>query len=115
LKTPQISREVADPPVLPFMRKTSDTLNRLQEQQPVSALVAAIAAEVVRQIEPKLARITPNVVQPALLDVKQAGTYVGRSEQAIQHLIFERQIPVVRSGRRVHLRRSDLEPGGKQN
>ena len=77
--------------------------------QPLAAFVAAIAAEVVKQIEPKLARITPNVIQPALLTVKQAGTYLGRSEQSVQHLIFERQIPVVRSGRRVHLRRTDLD------
>ena len=69
----------------------------------------------VRQIEPKLARITPNVIQPALLDVKQAAAYLGRSEQAVQHLIFEKRIPVVRDGRRVHLRRVDLDTWIDQN
>jgi len=77
--------------------------------QPLAALVSAIAAEVVKQIEPKLASLTPNVIQPALLTVKQAGDYLGRTEQSVQHLIFEKQIPVVRSGRRVHLRRTDLD------
>ena len=76
---------------------------------PVSELVAAIAAEVMRLLGPKLASITPNVIQPALLDVKQAAIYLGRSEQSVQHLIFEKELPVVRSGRRVHLRRADLD------
>jgi excisionase family DNA binding protein len=77
--------------------------------QPLAALVSAIAAEVVKQMEPKLVGLTPNVIQPALLTVKQAGAYLGRSEQSVQHLIFEKQIPVVRSGRRVHIRRADLD------
>ena len=79
------------------------------DQNPLSALVTAIAAEVMRQIEPRLARITPNVIQPALLNVKRAAAYLGRSEQALQHLIFEKRIPVVRDGRRVHLKRKDLD------
>jgi excisionase family DNA binding protein len=77
--------------------------------QPLAVLITAIASEVTRQLEPKLARIAPNVIQPALLTVKDAAVYLGRSEQAIQHLIFERQLPVVRHGRRVHLRRFDLD------
>lgn len=77
--------------------------------QPIDALVSAIAAEVVRQIEPKIAAMTPNVIQPALLTVKQAGEYLGRSEASIQHMIFDKELPVVRSGRRVHLRRIDLD------
>jgi excisionase family DNA binding protein len=81
----------------------------MDSNQPMTALVSAIAAEVVKQIEPRIASLTPNVIQPALLTVKQAGAYLGRSEQAVQHLIFEKQIPVVRSGRRVHLRRTDLD------
>jgi excisionase family DNA binding protein len=81
----------------------------MDSNQPMTALVSAIAAEVVKQIEPRIASLTPNVIRPALLTVKQAGAYLGRSEQSIQHLIFERQLPVVRYGRRVHLRRSDLD------
>jgi excisionase family DNA binding protein len=81
----------------------------MMHEQSLAALVSAIAAEVVKQIEPKLASLTPNVIQPALLTVKQTGAYLGRSEQSVQHLIFEKQIPVVRSGRRVHIRRADLE------
>src|ERR1035441_9806767 len=48
-------------------------------------------------------------VQPMLLDVKDAAIYLGRSEQSIQHLIFDKELPVVRVGRRVHLDRRDLD------
>jgi len=36
-------------------------------------------------------------------------------EQSIQHLIFERELPVVRAGRRVHLDRKDLEAWIEKN
>ena len=62
-----------------------------------------------RRIEPRIAAITPNVIQPALLTVKQAGDYLGRSEASIQHMIFDKELPVVRSDRRVRLRRADLD------
>lgn len=81
----------------------------MDSNQSMNALVIAIAAEVVRQIEPRIKAITPHVIQPALLSVQQAGAYLGRSEQAVQHLIFDNEIPVVRHGRRVHLRRVDLD------
>ena len=71
-----------------------------------------IAAEVAIRVEKKLAarlRNTPAPVQPALLTVKDAASYLGRTEQAIQHLIASKELPVVRAGRRVHLHRSDLD------
>jgi excisionase family DNA binding protein len=40
---------------------------------------------------------------------------LGRSEQSVQHLIFNRDLPVVRVGRRVHLRRSDLDAFIEEN
>jgi excisionase family DNA binding protein len=44
-----------------------------------------------------------------LLTVKEAADYVGRTEQAVQHLIHKRELIVVRRGRRVHLDRADLD------
>jgi excisionase family DNA binding protein len=49
------------------------------------------------------------MVQPALFSVKQAAVYLGRSEQSVQHLIFQKELPVVRIRRRVHLDRKDLD------
>ena len=54
-------------------------------------------------------------VQPTLLNVKDAAVYLGRSEQAIQHLIFDKELPVVRVGRRVHLDRRDLDAWIEKN
>ena len=54
-------------------------------------------------------------MQPMLLTVKDAAIYLGRTEQAIQHLIFSHELPVVRAGRRVHLDRRDLDAWIEKN
>jgi len=77
-----------------------------------------IAAEVAIRVEKKLAdhfRDTPAPIQPALMAVKDAAVYLGRTEQAIQHLIASKELPVVRAGRRVHLHRSDLDAWIEKN
>jgi excisionase family DNA binding protein len=73
----------------------------------LAVLVKAVAEEVAAMLKGQLAR--PVEIQPVLLTVKQAAVYLGRSEQAVQHLIFQRGLPVVRVGRRVHLDRRDLD------
>jgi excisionase family DNA binding protein len=75
----------------------------------LSVLVKAVAEEVAKMLKPEIARMSVPTIQPALMDVKQAAIYLGRSEQSIQHLIFNRDLPVVRLGRRVHLHRRDLD------
>ena len=81
-----------------------------------STLIEAIASEVVRLMEPRLAKLsTPNVIQPALLSVTNAAAYLGRTKQALQHMIYQKELPVVRYGRRVHLRRLDLDKWIEQN
>ena len=72
-------------------------------------LAKTLASELAERLRQELALLASPSIQPALLTVKEAGVYLGRSEQAIQHLIFERQLPVVRFGRRVHLDRRDLD------
>lgn len=72
-------------------------------------LAKALAEEIATRLRPEIARLGLRSIQPILLSAKDAGVYLGRSEQAIQHLIFERQLPVVRVGRRVHLDRRDLD------
>ena len=81
----------------------------------VSGLAKALAGEVASLLKLELARSSVADVQPALLDVKQAAVYLGRSEQSVQHLIFEKDLPVVRKGRRVHLHRSDLDAWIEKN
>ena len=67
----------------------------------VSGLAKALAGEVASLLKLELARLSVADVQPVLLDVKQAAVYLGRSEQSVQHLIFEKDLPLVRKGRRV--------------
>lgn len=79
------------------------------ENTVINALVEAIANRVAVLIKGELSHATARRIEPALLSVKQAAVYIGRSEQAVQHLIFQRELPVVRVGRRVHLDRRDLD------
>jgi excisionase family DNA binding protein len=81
----------------------------------VSGLAKALSGEVASLLKLELARMSMAEVQPVLLDVKQAAVYLGRSEQSVQHLIFEKDLPVVRKGRRVHLHRNDLDAWIEKN
>lgn len=82
----------------------------------LDSLVQAIAEKVMAKIRPELSGGAPSSrVQPALFSVKEAAVYLGRSEQAVQHLIFQRDLPVVRVGRRVHLDRRDLDAWIEKN
>ena len=82
------------------------------------ALVSAIAEEVAAKVKSEIASHVQHLavrVQPTLLNVKEAAVYLGRSEQSVQHLIFEKELPVVRVGRRVHLDRRDLDAWIERN
>lgn len=81
----------------------------------LAVLVKAVAAEVASMLKGEIARATDHEVKPVLLTVKQAAVYLGRSEQSVQHLIFQKELPVVRIGRRVHLDRRDLDTWIEKN
>ena len=70
--------------------------------------VAALAKEIAARINPRFPRRNGANVN-RLLSVKEAVAYIGRTEQALQHLIHKREIVVVRKGRRVHLDRAGLD------
>ena len=81
-------------------------------------LVSVIAEEVAAKVKSEITYHVEHLagrVQPALLNVKEAAVYLGRSEQSVQHLIFEKELPVVRVGRRVHLDRRDLDAWIEKN
>ena len=48
-------------------------------------------------------------IRPRLLTVEQAATYLGRTVDAVQHMISARRLPVVRDGRRVFLDLRELD------
>jgi len=70
--------------------------------------VTALATEIAARINPQIQRRNSTTTN-RLLSVKEAAAYIGRTEQALQHLIHKREIVVVRKGRRVHLDRADLD------
>jgi excisionase family DNA binding protein len=80
----------------------------------ISPAIAALAAQLIQQIATTLQneqaqRPSPGRLEPRLLTAEQAGDYIGRSEQAVRHLIFQRDIPAVRKGRCVRIDRKDLD------
>jgi excisionase family DNA binding protein len=76
----------------------------------IAALTAQFAQQMTAALQSELqTRTPPGRIEPRLLTAEQAGKYIGRSEQAVRHLIFQRDLPTVRTGRRVHIDRKDLD------
>jgi excisionase family DNA binding protein len=61
------------------------------------------------RIAGRIANLQPPVPTPRLLTVDQAAVYLGRTKDAIQHMIAEGKLPTVRSDRRVFLDLHDLD------
>lgn len=75
----------------------------------LDGLTKAIVEEVAAILRHEMAGAAVTSIHPLLLSVKQAAIYLGRSDQSVQHLIFQKDLPVVRVGRRVNLDRRDLD------
>jgi excisionase family DNA binding protein len=72
------------------------------------ALIDALAERVaVRVAERTQNGLAP--VKPRLLTVDQAAVYIGRTKEAVQHLITGGKLPSVRSDRRVFVDVLDLD------
>lgn len=69
-------------------------------------LVQSISAQVRADLQKSPRQQTSN---KRLLTAVEAGEYIGRTESAMRHLIDQRDIPVVRSGRNVRIDRKDLD------
>jgi excisionase family DNA binding protein len=102
-----------------FTSQLNQRNTHLSSSDPTFSLfVTALATEVAAKVKAEVAHHIQQGsyrVQPALLSVKDAGVYLGRSEQSIQHLIFQKELPVIRAGRRVHLDRKDLDAWIEKN
>jgi excisionase family DNA binding protein len=70
-------------------------------------LIEQVLAEEARAATQQRTQAQPQAGR--LLTVQQAGEYIGRSESAVRHLIFDRDLPVVRAGRCVRIDRRDLD------
>jgi excisionase family DNA binding protein len=72
----------------------------------IRALVREAVSETVAQLRRDGAGVA---VKPRLLTVEQAATYMGRSLEAMQHLVGDGKIRTVRMDRRVFLDVQDLD------
>jgi excisionase family DNA binding protein len=54
-------------------------------------------------------------VRPRLLTVEQAAVYIGRTKDAVHHMIASSKLPTVRSDRRVFIDMRDLDSWIEEN
>jgi excisionase family DNA binding protein len=81
----------------------------------MDALMDALAERVAAKVRAELASDGAATVRPRLLTVEQGATYLGRSKEAVEHIIASGKLPSVRSDRRVFLDIRDLERWIEEN
>lgn len=82
----------------------------------MDALMDALANRVADEVCARLSeRSTGATVKPRLMTVEQAATYLGRSKEAVEHMIASGKLPTVRSDRRVFLDIRDLDRWIEEN
>jgi excisionase family DNA binding protein len=82
----------------------------MQENGPtLDALIDALAERVAAKVRAELNGDHAEAVKPRLFTVEQAGSYLGRSKEAVQHMIASGKIPTVRIDRRVFIDVRDLD------
>jgi len=75
----------------------------------LDALIDALADRVAARVRAELIGDHSEAVRPRLLTVEQAGSYLGRSKEAVEHMIASAKIPTVRIDRRVFIDVRDLD------
>ena len=74
----------------------------------IDALLDALADKVAQRLrEDSAGSVT--AVRPRLLTVDQAAVYIGRSKDAVQHMVSSGKVPTIRADRRVFIDVEDLD------
>jgi excisionase family DNA binding protein len=75
------------------------------------ALLDELAERVAEKLRPEItaAKANGKGPPPRLLTIEQAALYIGRSKEAMQHMIADGKIPTVRADRRIFIDRQDLD------
>ena len=81
----------------------------------LDTLIDAFAERVAEKVRVRIDQEGTAAVKPRLLTVEQAATYLGRTLEAVQHLIAAAKVRVVRTDRRVFLDVRDLERWIEEN
>jgi hypothetical protein len=69
----------------------------------LEGLIDALAKRVAAQVRAELADNSMVSLKPRLLTVAQAANYMGRTEEAMQHMVVNGKVPGVRVDRRVFI------------
>jgi excisionase family DNA binding protein len=81
----------------------------MQDGFNIDGLIEALAKRVAEHVRAELAQDGGARIKARLLTVEQAAMYLGRTEEAMQHLIASGKIQTVRFDRRVFLDIRDLD------
>jgi excisionase family DNA binding protein len=81
----------------------------------LDGLIDVLAERVAAKVRAEIAQDGAAGVRPRLLSIEQAAVYLGRSKEAVQHMIAASKIPAVRSDRRVFIDSEDLDRWIQQN
>jgi excisionase family DNA binding protein len=86
----------------------------MQDVFNLGALIDSLAELVAVKVRDQLTD-QGGVMKPRLLTVEQAAVYLGRTKEAVEHMIASGKLPVVRPDRRVFLDVRDLDRWIEQN
>jgi excisionase family DNA binding protein len=78
-------------------------------------LFETLADRIASRIETRLRAAATPAMRPRLLSVEQAATYIGRTKDAVQHLVSGGKLPCVRCDKRIFLDIQDLDRWIEQN
>ena len=76
----------------------------------IEALLDALADRVAERLTRRLAQSdNGGTARPRLLSIEQAAIYLGRTKEAVQHMVSSRKIPKVQGDRRIQIDIRDLD------
>jgi len=89
----------------------------LKDRYSADRFIADLAARVAERIESTLLQTLNGApqIQPRLFTIEQAARYIGRTKEAVEQMVFNREWPVIRKGRRVHIERERLDEWIERN
>jgi excisionase family DNA binding protein len=75
----------------------------------LDAVIDVLAEKLATRVRLDLAQNGGVAVKPRLFSVEEGAVYLGRSKEAVEHMIGAGKLPVVRADRRVFLDVRDLD------